>query len=184
MTQRCEHFYVTSTRFTSQLCTKIPSSGFRFWPSSSFPVILRLRFGLRSNSNPLVFKSFTNSYFAPTMESPGSDLVVEEQLVRKNSNRGASSSAETPRPRQAYEPNVETHIRPPSVSVDGPGGNRSRLIIMRPMIIKTDIPSVFKQSDMSYLKERFDMPSQVKLSACDLRKSLLPRVDLHTTPSR
>ncbi|KAF3443760.1 hypothetical protein FNV43_RR13450 [Rhamnella rubrinervis] len=99
------------------------------------------------------------------MESPGSDLVVEEQLVRKNSNRGASSLAGTPRPRQADEPDVETPIRTPSVRVDGPGSNRSGLIIMRPVIIKTDIPSVFKQSDMSYLKERFDMPSQVKLSA-------------------
>ncbi|KAF3455789.1 hypothetical protein FNV43_RR00431 [Rhamnella rubrinervis] len=89
--------------------TEIPVPSFWFWPSSSFPVILCLRFGLRSDSNPLAFKGFSNSYLVPTMESPGSDLVVEEQL--------------------------------------------------------TDIPSVFKQSDMSYLKERFDMPSQIKLSA-------------------
>ncbi|KAF3457943.1 hypothetical protein FNV43_RR02604 [Rhamnella rubrinervis] len=99
------------------------------------------------------------------MESPGSDLVVEEQRVRKNSNRGASSSAGTPRPRQADVPDIETPIRTPSVRVDSPSGNKSGLIIMQPVIIKTDIPSVFKQSDMSYLKERFDMPSQVKLSA-------------------
>ncbi|KAF3450436.1 hypothetical protein FNV43_RR06517 [Rhamnella rubrinervis] len=31
-----------------------------------------------------------------------SDLAVEEQLVRKNSNRGASSSSGTPRPRATY----------------------------------------------------------------------------------
>ncbi|KAF3454116.1 hypothetical protein FNV43_RR04563 [Rhamnella rubrinervis] len=99
------------------------------------------------------------------MESPGSDLAVEEQLVRKNSNRGASSSSGTPRPRQADKPNVETPTRTPSIRVDGPSGNRSGLITMRPVIIKTDIHSVFKQSDMSYLKERFDMPSQIKLSA-------------------
>ncbi|KAF3445810.1 hypothetical protein FNV43_RR10987 [Rhamnella rubrinervis] len=98
------------------------------------------------------------------MESPGSNLVVEEQLVRKNSNRGASSSAGTPRARQANEPDIETSTRTPSVTVDGPGGNRSGLIIMRPVLIKTEIPSIFKQSDMSYLKERFNVPSQVKLS--------------------
>ncbi|KAF3443266.1 hypothetical protein FNV43_RR12948 [Rhamnella rubrinervis] len=69
---------------------------------------------LSSDSNPLVFKSFTNSYLAPMMESPGSDLVVEEQLVRKNSNRGANSLAGTPCPRQADEPDVETLIRTPS----------------------------------------------------------------------
>ncbi|KAF3435482.1 hypothetical protein FNV43_RR22571 [Rhamnella rubrinervis] len=120
---------MTSTRFASKLGTKIPSSSFWFWPSSSFPVIFLLRFGLKSDSNPLVFKSFANSYFAPTMESLGSDLVVEEQLVRKNSNRRANSSTGTPRPRQTDEPDVETPIRTPSV------------------------------------KERFDMPSQVKLSA-------------------
>ncbi|KAF3457904.1 hypothetical protein FNV43_RR02564 [Rhamnella rubrinervis] len=99
------------------------------------------------------------------MESPRSDLGVEEQLVRKNSNRGASSSAGTPRPRQTDDPNVETPTRTPSIRIDGPGGNRSGLIIMQPVIIKTDIPSVFKQSDMSYLKEKFDIPSQIKLSA-------------------
>ncbi|KAF3457338.1 hypothetical protein FNV43_RR01995 [Rhamnella rubrinervis] len=65
----------------------------------------------------------------------------------------------------ADDPNVETPTRTPSIRVDGPGGNRSGLIIMRSVIIKTDIPSVFKQSDMSYLKEKFDIPSQIKLSA-------------------
>ncbi|KAF3433427.1 hypothetical protein FNV43_RR24529 [Rhamnella rubrinervis] len=98
------------------------------------------------------------------MESPGSDLVVEEQLVRKNSSRGATSSAGTFRPRQANELDVETPTRTPSIRVDGPGSNRFGLIIMRPMIIKTDIPSVFKSGDMSYLKERFRMPNHVELS--------------------
>ncbi|KAF3455855.1 hypothetical protein FNV43_RR00497 [Rhamnella rubrinervis] len=120
---------------------------------------------LSSDSDPLASKGFSNSYLVPTMESPGSDLVVEEQLVRKNSSRGASSSSGTPRPRQADDPNVRTPIRTPSIRIDGPGGNRSGLIIMRPVIIKNDIPSVFKQSDMSYHKERFDLPSQIKLSA-------------------
>ncbi|KAF3455752.1 hypothetical protein FNV43_RR00394 [Rhamnella rubrinervis] len=105
------------------------------------------------------------------MESPGSYLVVEEQLVRKHSNRRASSSAGTPRSRQANEPDIEILIRTPSVRVDGLGGNRSRLIIMLPVLIKTEIPSIFKQSDMSYLKERFDVPSQVKLSARDPRRT-------------
>ncbi|KAF3443157.1 hypothetical protein FNV43_RR17078 [Rhamnella rubrinervis] len=95
------------------------------------------------------------------MESPGSDLVVEEQLVRKNS-KGRSSSWD---PGKRDDSNVEIPIRTPSIRVDGPNGNRSGLITMRPVVIKTDIPSVFKQGDMSYLKERFDMPSQIKLSA-------------------
>ncbi|KAF3443391.1 hypothetical protein FNV43_RR13073 [Rhamnella rubrinervis] len=63
------------------------------------------------------------------MESPGSDLAVDEQLVRKNSNRGASSSSGTPRPRQADKPNVETPIRTPSIRVDGPSGNRIELTL-------------------------------------------------------
>ncbi|KAF3431707.1 hypothetical protein FNV43_RR26440 [Rhamnella rubrinervis] len=58
------------------------------------------------------------------MESPGSDLVVEEQLVRKNSSRGASSSSGTPRPRQADKPNVGTPIRTPSIRVDGPANRQ------------------------------------------------------------
>ncbi|KAF3431841.1 hypothetical protein FNV43_RR26577 [Rhamnella rubrinervis] len=103
----------------------------------------------RSDSNSFVFKSFANSYFAPTMESPGSDLVVKEQLVKKNSNRGVNSSVGTPRPRQADEPDVKTPIRTPNVRVDGPGGDRSGMITMRPVIIKTDIPSVFKLGDMA-----------------------------------
>ncbi|KAF3441544.1 hypothetical protein FNV43_RR15458 [Rhamnella rubrinervis] len=88
-----------------------------------------------------------------------------DSRVRKNSNRWANSSTRTPPLRQTAEPDVETTTRVPSVRVDGPNGNRSGLIIMRPVLIKTEIPSTFKQSDMSYLKERFNMPSQVELFA-------------------
>ncbi|KAF3455311.1 hypothetical protein FNV43_RR05759 [Rhamnella rubrinervis] len=51
------------------------------------------------------------------------------------------------------ERNPTPHVEP-SVRSDGPNENRSGLVIMRPIIIKTDILLIFKPNNMSYLKER------------------------------
>ncbi|KAF3434875.1 hypothetical protein FNV43_RR21962 [Rhamnella rubrinervis] len=87
-----QHYGSVTETFSNALCCrgkiKHPSDirpSFhlpRFHPTSPFSVILRLRSSLRSDSNLLAFKGFSNPYLIPTMESPGSDLAVEEQLYR------------------------------------------------------------------------------------------------------
>ncbi|KAF3457312.1 hypothetical protein FNV43_RR01969 [Rhamnella rubrinervis] len=126
--QHREHIPIT--RHVLVDCLRVENLKFHFLtrPCLSFPVTLRFSFIFRLDSNLQTFKSFSIFCFPPTMESPGSDLVADEQLVRKNSHQKASSSTGFLHPRQTTEPNLAIPTQTPSARVDGPRGNRSGLM--------------------------------------------------------
>ncbi|KAF3443832.1 hypothetical protein FNV43_RR13522 [Rhamnella rubrinervis] len=80
------------------------------------------------------------------MESPD-PIRGREQLVRKNSSRGASSSSGTPRPRQANDPIVEPPIRTPSTRIDA----KATTVDNHATVIIKIYPAF--NSDMSYSRE-------------------------------
>ncbi|KAF3450437.1 hypothetical protein FNV43_RR06518 [Rhamnella rubrinervis] len=63
----------------------------------------------------------------------------------------ASSSVRVVQPDQVTEPNLFPYTEP-SVRRDDLEKHRPRFFIQHPVLIKTDIPSVFKPEDMPYLK--------------------------------
>ncbi|KAF3454135.1 hypothetical protein FNV43_RR04582 [Rhamnella rubrinervis] len=78
-----------------------------------------------------------------------------------------SSSVRVIDPNQEVEQNLVPHAEP-STGRDNLDEYRSRFYIHYPVLIKTDIPSIFTPEDMLYLKKRYAFPSNVVLSA--LRK--------------
>ncbi|KAF3449517.1 hypothetical protein FNV43_RR10246 [Rhamnella rubrinervis] len=65
---------------------------------------------------------------------------------------------------QVAEQNLVPYIEP-NVSHDEPNEHRPTPAIQHPTLIKTDIPSIFKPKDKSYLKKRYGFPENVVLSA-------------------
>ncbi|KAF3432349.1 hypothetical protein FNV43_RR27089 [Rhamnella rubrinervis] len=78
-----------------------------------------------------------------------------------------SSSVRVVEPDQSADQNPTPYAKL-SVRRDNPEEHRPKFFIQHPILIKTDIPSIFKPKDMLYLKEKYGFPHCAILSA--LRK--------------
>ncbi|KAF3441556.1 hypothetical protein FNV43_RR15470 [Rhamnella rubrinervis] len=76
----------------------------------------------------------------------------------------ASSYVWVVEPNQVAEQNLAPYVEP-NTRKDDPKEHRPKFLIQHPVLIKTDIPSIFKPEDMPYLKERYCFPNNVVLSA-------------------
>ncbi|KAF3438537.1 hypothetical protein FNV43_RR21299 [Rhamnella rubrinervis] len=76
----------------------------------------------------------------------------------------ASSAVRIVEPNQVAEQNPIPCVEP-NVCRVGPNENRPISAFQHPIMIKTDIPSIFKPEDMPYLKKRYSFPENAVLSA-------------------
>ncbi|KAF3442914.1 hypothetical protein FNV43_RR16832 [Rhamnella rubrinervis] len=80
------------------------------------------------------------------------------------SSSSANSSVRVLEPNRVAKQNLALYTEP-SAKRDDPKEQRPRFFIQHPILIKTDIPFVFKPKDMSYLKERYGFPQNAMLFA-------------------
>ncbi|KAF3443049.1 hypothetical protein FNV43_RR16970 [Rhamnella rubrinervis] len=76
----------------------------------------------------------------------------------------SSSAIRIVEPNQVAEQNLIPYVEP-NVSRVGPNEDRPISAFQHPIMIKTDIPSIFKPEDMSYLKKRYNFPENAVLLA-------------------
>ncbi|KAF3456013.1 hypothetical protein FNV43_RR00656 [Rhamnella rubrinervis] len=124
---------------------------------------------LRLGSNPFLHFDFLYFVFPAKISSEESYAPLEPYLVYSDpcsdstpSSSSANSSVRVFEPNQVAEQNLALYIEP-SAKRDDPN-HSPKFFIQHPILIKTDIPSVFKPKDMSYLKERYGFSQNVVLS--------------------
>ncbi|KAF3458021.1 hypothetical protein FNV43_RR02684 [Rhamnella rubrinervis] len=125
--------------------TEAPSKRFPVRPSRATVMVSSALTESRVPSEPYLVYSDPSSDSTPSISS-------------------ASSSVRIVKPYQVAEQNLAPYARP-SVRRDDPKEHRPKFFIQHPILIKTDIPSIFKPENMSYLKERYCFPNNVVLSA-------------------
>ncbi|KAF3453134.1 hypothetical protein FNV43_RR03569 [Rhamnella rubrinervis] len=105
------------------------------------------------------------------MSSEESRAPLEPYLAYSNpspdstpSLSSESSSIRIIEPDQVTEQNLAPYAKP-STRRDDPEEHRPKFFTQYPVLIKTNIPSIFKSEDMLYLKERYRFPKNVVLSS-------------------
>ncbi|KAF3455458.1 hypothetical protein FNV43_RR00085 [Rhamnella rubrinervis] len=124
---------------------------------------------LRLGSNPFLHFDFLYFVFPAKISSEESYAPLEPYLVYSDpcsdstpSSSSANSSVRVFEPNQVAEQNLALYIEPSAKRDDL--NHSPKFFIQHPILIKTDIPSVFKPKDMSYLKERYGFSQNVVLS--------------------
>ncbi|KAF3450270.1 hypothetical protein FNV43_RR06350 [Rhamnella rubrinervis] len=125
---------------------------------------------LISSRNSLSFvsrpkMSSGDSAFEPFLEYSGRSASPTP------SPSSASSTVRIVEPNQVVEQNPIPCVEP-NVCRVGPNENRPISAFQHPIMIKTDIPSIFKPEDMPYLKKRYSFPKMQRLSAKRWEKRL------------
>ncbi|KAF3438839.1 hypothetical protein FNV43_RR17114 [Rhamnella rubrinervis] len=93
--------------------------------------------------------------FEPNTNTPKGPLICPSRAIIQTTTLVRSVLTA----QQNLVPYVE-----PNVGRDDLDENRAKFITTRPVLIKTDFPSVFMPSDMPYLKERYRLSNNTMLS--------------------
>ncbi|KAF3454946.1 hypothetical protein FNV43_RR05394 [Rhamnella rubrinervis] len=124
--------------------------------AQSISILISSRNSLSFVSRPKM--SSGDSAFEPFLEYSGRSASPTPSPL------SASSAVRIVEPNQVVEQNLIPCVEP-NVSRVGPNEDRPISAFQHPIMIKTDIPSIFKPEDMPYLKKRYSFPENAVLSA-------------------